>query len=228
MKTHLLWDCFLAHWLAPDRATGDRARDIAEALRATYPLPDGRRATFAQKGGLSTVIVTEETTVVASRIPPRAAARRPNRLDWRGPLAGGEQRALLDGAVRDLLARPRPHVVLRTGRRPFAFDEIVLGGGTAAVVNEPDRVETVDAVRIARARRALATLGSANRARSILKSMAERERAAADGTEAVDEEDAKMRKEIARLKVEPDAFFDALDLLEGVSARELRLAGEKR
>ena len=220
MKSRLLWDRWLSHWAPPEKVTGDVERDIGEALRATYPLPDGKRATFAQKGGLSTFVVTEAKTTVASRIPPRD---RPGWLDWRGPLAGKEQAALLKEAVRGLIARPRPHVIVKTGKRPLTLDEIVPGGGTVVVVNEPGRTETVDSVRIARARRALDALGSVGAARKALKLLRERAEAAGES----DAIDGNIRAMIRRLKVDPTAFFDATDLLDGVSGRELALAGER-
>lgn len=223
MKSRLLWDRFLSHWLPPEKATGDVRRDIDEALRITYELPDGKEATFAQKGGLSTVVVTEAVTVVASRIPPRAPPHaRPNWLDWRGPLAGKEQAELRNGAIHDLVAKPRPHVIIKTGRRPLTLDEIVLGAGTVVVVNAPDKTMIVDSVRIARARRTLNVFGSANRAREARRLVDERE-AAAGETAATDR---KIRTMIGRLKVEPEVFFDAVDLLDGVSSLELKLAAE--
>ena len=220
MKSRLLWDRWLSHWAPPEKVTGDVERDIGEALRATYPLPDGKRATFAQKGGLSTFVVTEAKTTVASRIPPRD---RPGWLDWRGPLAGKEQAALLKEAVRGLIARPRPHVIVKTGKRPLTLDEIVLGEGTVVVVNEPDRTETVDSVRIARARRALQVLGSVGAARKARKLLDDRAEAAGES----DAIDGNIRAMIRRLKVDHIAFFDAADLLDGVSPRELALAGEE-
>lgn len=223
MKSRLLWDRWLSHWLPPEKVTKDVKRDIDEALRATYRLPDGKEAVFAQKGGLSTIIVTEARTTVASRIPPRALQDRPDWLDWRGPLAGKEQAALLKEAIRGLIARPRPHVIVKTGRRPLTLDGIALGEGTVVAVNEPDGTETVDSVRIARARRALETLGSVGRAREARKLLDERMKAAGGG----DAVDRKLREMIRRSKVDSATFFDATDLLDGVSRRELALAGEK-
>lgn len=223
MKSRLLWERFLSHWLPPEKATGDVERDIGEALRVTYELPDGKGATFAQKGGLSTVVVTEATTVVASRIPSREAPHaRPNWLDWRGPLAGKEQAELRNDAIRDLVAKPRPHVIVKTGKRFLTLGEIVLGAGTVVVVNEPGRTMIVDSVRIARARRALKVFRSADRARKARRLADERE-AAAGETAAIDR---KIRTMIGRLAVEPDIFFDAVDLLDGVSPLELNLAAE--
>ena len=219
MKSRLLWDRWLSHWAPPKKVTGDVESDIDEALRTTYPLPDGKRATFAQMGGLSTIIVTEAKTTVASRIPPRDQPT-PGWLDWR---AGKEQTALLKEAVRGLIARPRPHVIVRTGKRPLTLDEIMLGEGTVVVVNKPGKFEAVDSVRIARARQALQVLGSvgaARKARELLRKRAE----AAGESDAVD---GNIRAMIRRLKVDPTAFFDATDLLDGVSGRELALAGER-
>ena len=218
MKSRLLWDRFLAHWLPPERVTGEVERDIDEALRATYDLPDGKGATFSQKGGLSTIIVTEATTTVASRIPPRD---RPNWLVWDGTLTGRAQAELLDNAVRDLIALPRPHVIVRTGKRPLTLDEILLGDGTAVVVNEPDKTNVTDSVRVARARRALEVLGTVNRADSARRMLDDRLAATGD-TDAIDR---KMRAMIRRLEVGAETFFDAIDLLDGVSRRELKLAG---
>ena len=220
MKSRLLWDRWLSHWAPPENVTGDMERDVGEALGATYLLPDGKGATFAQKGGLSTIVVTEAETTVASRIPPRD---RPGWLDWRGPLAGKEQAALLKEAVRGLIARPRPHVIVKTGKRHLTLDEIVLGEGTVVVVNEPDRTETVDSVRIARARRALQVLGSVGGARKARKLLDDRAEAAGQS----DAMDGNIRAMIRKLKVDHIAFFDAADLLDGVSPRELALAGEK-
>ncbi len=225
MKAHLLWDRFLSFWLPPERAVDDTDRNINAALRATYDLPDGRKATFALKGGQSVIVVTETETIVASRIPPWTGAReRPGWLDWKGELPGPDRRELLDGAVRNLLARPRPHVILRTGRRPFTLREIVAGDGTGVVVNDPGKAVAVDSVRIARARRALETLGSAARAKAALKLVRRREMAEGD-TAAIDNE---LRTVVRRSKIAPDAFFDALDLLDGVSPRELALAEPAR
>ena len=220
MKSRLLWDRWLSHWAPPEKVTGDVRRDIGEALRTTYPLPDGKRATFAQKGGLSTFVVTETKTTVASRIPPRD---RPGWLDWRGPLAGKEQAALLKEAVRGLIARPRPHVIVKTGKRPLTLDEIVLGEGTVVVANTPGETETVDSVRITRARQALQVLGSVGAARKALRLLRERAEAAGE-SDAVDD---NIRAMIRRLKVDPTAFFDATDLLDSVPGPELTLAGER-
>ena len=220
MKSRLLWDRWLSHWAPPENVTGDVERDVDEALRATYRLPDGKGAAFAQKGGLSMIVVTEAKTTVASRIPPRD---RPGWLDWRGPLSGKEQATLLKEAVRGLIARPRPHVIVKTGKRPLTLDEIVPGGGTVVVVNEPGRTETVDSVRIARARRALDALGSVGAARKARELLRERAEAAGES----DAVDGNIRAMIRRLKVDPTAFFDATDLLDGVSGRELALAGER-
>ncbi len=224
MKSRLLWDRWLSHWLPPEKVTKDVKRDIDEALRATYRLPDGKGAAFALKGGPSMIVVTEARTTVASRIPPRAPLQdRPDWLDWRGPLAGKERAALLKEAIRGLIARPRPHAIVRTGRRPLTLDEIALGEGTVVVVNEPDGTETVDSVRIARARRALEALGSVGRAREARKLLDGRMEAAG-GSDAIDR---KLREMIRRSKVGSATFFDATDLLDGVSPRELALAGEK-
>ena len=224
MKSRLLWDRWLSHWLPPEKVTKDVKRDIDEALRATYRLPDGKGAAFALKGGSSTIIVTEARTTAAGKIPPRAPFQdRPDWLDWRGPLAGKEQAALLKDAIRGLIARPRPHVIVKTGRRPLTLDEIALGEGTVVVVNEPGRTETVDSVRVARARRALETLGSVGGARNARKLLDERMKAAG-GSDAIDR---KLRQMIRRSKADSATFFDAMDLLDGVSPRELALAGER-
>ena len=220
MKSRLLWDRWLSHWAPPENVTGDVERDVDEALRATYRRPDGKEATFAQKGGLSMIVVTEAKTTVASRIPPRD---RPGWLDWRCPLAGKEQAALLKEAVRGLIARPRPHVIVKTGKRPLTLDEIVLGEGTVVVVNTPGETETVDSVRIARARRALQVLGSVGGARKARKLLDDRAEAAGQS----DAVDGNIRAMMRRLKVDQIAFFDAADLLDGVSPRELALAGEE-
>ena len=224
MKSRLLWDRWLCHWLPPEKATGKVERDIDEALGTTYALPDGKGATFAQKGGLSTIVVTEATTMVASRIPPRRKPPdRPNWLDWAGPLAGKEQAECLNNAIRDLIARPRPHVIVKTGKRSLTLDEIVLGDGTVVVVNEPGKTTVIDSVRIAHARRALGVLGSVSRAKNARRLLDDRGAAAGD-TDAIDR---KIKAMIGRLKVDPETFFDAIDLLDGVSPRELTLAGKR-
>ena len=79
-----------------------------------------------------------------------------------------------------------------------------------------------DAVRIARAARALQVLGSAKRAREARKLLARRAIAENDAMARVDGE---IRTLIGKLKVGPPAFFDALDLLDGVTPQELDLAG---
>ena len=222
MKSHLLWDRFLSHWLPPEKVTGKVERDVDEALRATYDV-DGKGHTFSQKGGLSTIVVTEATTRVASRIPPRAApCDRPNWLVWVGPLSGKEHAELRDAAVRDLIAAPRPHVIVRTGKRPLTLDEILLGDGTAVVVNEPDKTTVTDSVRVARARRALKVLGTVNRADNARRMLDDRLVATGD-TDAIDR---KIRTMIRKLRVDAETFFDAVDLLDGVSRWELKLAGD--
>ena len=216
MKSCLLWDRFLSHWRPPDKATGDVERDIDEALRAEYELPDGKKGTFAQKGGTSTIVITGERTEVDSRIPP-CVVPLPSWLVERPPGA-----AFLGGAIRGLLAEPRPHVILKTGRRPFTLDGIVPGDGTAVVVNEPDGVWSVDSVRVGRARRALKALGSAGRAKKARKLLDDRIEAMGD-TDGIDKQ---LRTTIGKLKIDRAAFFDALDLLEGVTPLELKIAGE--
>ena len=224
MKSRLLWDRWLSHLAPPEKVTGDVKRDVDEALRVTYLLPDGNRAAFRlDKGGLSTIIITEAKTTVASKIPPRDRPT-PGWLDWRGPL---EQAALLKEAVRGLIARPRPHVIVKTGRRSLTLDEIVLGEGTVVVVNVPGETETVDSVRIARARQALQVLGSVGGARAALKLLRERADAAVGDSDALEAVNRKMETTMRRLKIDPAAFFDATDLLDGVSPRELALAGEE-
>ena len=222
MKARLLWDRFLRWWLPPEMATGDAARDIDAALRRTYERSDGKTATFAQKGGTSVFVVTEAATCVASVIPPHGRPPPPGWLTRRPRLAGGEIRRFLDGAVRDLAAAPRPHIIARTGRRPLTFGEIRVGEGTVVIVNEPDKSEIIDAVRIARARRALGALRTPAGAEKARKLLAERETAP-----DADSIDRKLRATIRRLKLDDDAFFDAMELLEGVTRRELKLAGEK-
>ena len=97
------------------------------------------------------------------------------------------------------------------------------------VVNEPDKTETVDSVRVARARRALEVLGSVGGARKVRKLLDERAEAAGDADDTdrkIRSTDRKIWATIHRLKVDPATFFDAMDLLDGVSHRELTLAGE--
>lgn len=218
MKSRLLWDRFLAFWLPPGERTGDVERDIRRALGRTYSGADGRQATFGQKGGRSTVVVDPKTTWVASRIPPNRDT--PQWLDWRSGMAAPEQNALLDSAIRDLLARPRPHVILKTRRQLFAPDRIVLGEGTVVVVNEPDRTTMTDSVRVCRARRALKVLRSARRAADARRLLDDRSVGSGD-VGAVDQEIEAM---IAKLKIDRATFFDALDLLDGVTPAELTLA----
>ena len=218
MKSRLLWDRFLCHWLPPDEATGNVTRDIDRALARTYG-----RHTFAQKGGLATVVVTEAETKVASRIPPHTAqCEWPGWLAFCGWLSGKEQAAILNDAIRDLIVRPRPHVILKTGRRSFTLDGIVAGNGTAVVVNEPGKTTVTDAARIVRARRALAVLGSVGQAQKARKLLDDREAAVGD-SEVIDR---KIRDMVRKLRVEHGAFFDAIDLLDHVTPLELRLAGE--
>lgn len=222
MKTHLLWDRFLSWWLPPERATGDAARDIDEALRMTYARPDGKKGNFAQQGGASVFVVTEESTRVVSVVPPHGRPPPPDWLTWRTkPPAGEKIGRFVDGAVRELAAAPRPHIVARTGRKPLTFDGLRVGEGTVVVVNAPGKAEVFDSVRVARARRALEalrTFATAKRARQLLAA-----RETAPDTESIDRE---LVKTIRRLKIDEDAFFDAVDLLEGVTARELKLAAE--
>lgn len=224
MKAFLLWDRFLSCWLPPERVTGDKERDVGEALRATYTydLPDGRTrtGTFSQKGGLSGIVITEAETRVASRLPPRPP--RPDWLKYLGALPGKEVTAFLNDAVRDLVASPRPHVIIRTGRTPLTLEDVRVGNGTVVIVNEPGgRTTITDAVRVRRARRALAVLGSVNRAREIRKLLLDRSAAAGD----TDDVDRKIRTMIRKLGTTPETFFDAIDLIEGASLKELELAG---
>ena len=221
MKTHLLWDRFLSWWLPPERATGDAARDIDEALRMTYKRRNGKIGNFGQQGGTSVFVVTEESTVVASDIPPHGRPPPPDWLTCKAPPAAKEAGRFVDGAVRELAAAPRPHIVARTGRKPLTFDGLRVGEGTVVVVNAPGKAEVFDSVRVARARRALEVLGAVATAKRARQLLAGRE--TAPDTESIDR---KLVKTIRRLKVDEDAFFDAVDLLEGVTARELKLAAE--
>ena len=219
LKTTLLWDRFLAYWLPREEVTGDDARDIDTALRKTYLLPNGKGGTFAQKGGLSGVVITERETTVASRIPPTGA--RPDWLTWIDAPQREVVTTLLNEQVRDLVAQPRPHVILKTGKKTLTLDEIVVGNGTVVVVNEPGRITSTDAVRIRRARRALAVFGGVNEARKAQRLLNDRAAAVGDTTDI----DGKLRTMIRKLKTTPAAFFDAIDLLDGVTKRELDLAG---
>lgn len=221
MKAHLLWDRFLSWWLPPEKAAGDAARDIDAALRMTYRRRDGKNGNFAQQGGTSIFVVTEESTRVASVIPPHGRPPPPGWLTWTAPPPGKEIGRFVDGVVRELAAAPRLHVVARTGRKPLTFDGLRVGEGTVVVVNAPGKAEVVDSVRIARARRALDALGAVRTAKRVRQLLAERE--TAPDTESIDR---TLRTTIRRLKVDDDAFFDAVDLLEGVTARELKLAAE--
>lgn len=240
----LLWDRFLSLWLPPEEVTGNLEADVDQGLRRTYDWtrhsPGGevltKQGTFAQKGGLSVIVVTEATTRVATRIPPlalrvaagtRPDASQPNWLEWIDTTSpqnekSGFQKALLNEAIRALVTEPRPHVVIRTGRRPLVLDEIGLGEGTVVVVSEPGRRTATDSIRVARARRALQVLGSAKRAQEARKLLARRAIAENDAIAGVDGE---IRTLIGKLKVGPPVFFDALDLLAGVTPQELDLAG---
>ena len=129
---------------------------------------------FAQKGGQSIVIATPEKTTVSSKTPPRSEVDLPDWLTWTGETSRQEQRALLDDAIRGLIANPRPHVILKTGRSTFTLDGIVLGEGTLVVVNEPGATTAIDSVRIRRARRALEVLGSIERAKKARKLLDDR------------------------------------------------------
>lgn len=219
LKTTLLWDRFLAYWLPREEVTGDEAQDIDTALRTTYPLPNGKGGTFAQKGGLSGIVITERETTVASRISPTGA--RPDWLTWIDAQQGKVVTALLNEQVRDLVAQPRPHVILKTGKKTLTLDKIVVGNGTVVVVNEPGRITSTDAVRIRRARRALAVFGSVTAARKAQRLLDDRAAAAGDTADI----DGKLRTTIRKLKTTPAAFFDAIDLLDGVTRQELDLAG---
>ena len=222
MKTHLLWDRLLSWWLPPERATGDPARDIDEALRMAYTRPDRKKGNFAQQGGTSVFVVTEESTRVVSVVPPHGRPPPPDWLSWwTKPPAGEEIGRFLDGAVRELAAAPRPHIVARTGRKPLTFDGLRVGEGTVVVVNAPGKAEVFDSVRVARARRALEVFGAVATAKRARKLLADRE--TAPDTESIDR---KLTAMIRRRKVDNDAFFDAVDLLEGMTARELKLAAE--
>lgn len=196
LKTTLLWDRFLAYWLSREAVTGDKAQDIDAALRTTYPLPNGKGGTFAQKGGLSGIVITERETAVASRIPPNGAP--PDWLTWIATRQGKDVTALLNEKVRDLVALPRPLVILKTGK-----------------------TTSTDAVRIRRARRALAVFGSVPAARKAQRLLDDRAAAAGDTADI----DGKLRTMIRKLQTTPAAFFDAVALLDGVTRRELDLAG---
>ena len=220
MKSYLLWDRFLSCWLPPEEATGNIDDNVSRALRRTYPCSDEKQRTFAQQGGLSIVIATPEKTTVSSKVPPRSEVDLPDWLTWTAELSRQEQRALLDDAIRDLLAAPRPHVILKTGRSTFTLDGIVLGEGTLVVVNEPGATTTTDSVRIRRARRALEVLGSIERAKKARKLLDDRIEAVGD-TDAIDREIEAL---IRTVKVDNGTFFDALDLLDGATPMELSLA----
>ena len=129
-----------------------------------------------------------------------------------------------DGGQHRSGARPRPHVILTTGRTPFALEDIVVGQGTVVVVNAPGgRATFTDAVRIARVRRALRVLGSVARARQA-RALIEARIEAMGHCMALD---CRIEALIAQLGVAPEAFFDAVEWLEGASALEMALAGEQ-
>lgn len=220
LKTTLLWDRFLAYWPPREEVTGDKAQDIDTALRTTYPLPNGKGGTFAQKGGLSGIVITERETTVASRIPPNDAP--PDWLIWIDARQRKDVTALLNEKIRALVAQPQPHVILKTGKKTFTLDEIVVGNGTVVVMNEPGKITCTDAVRIRRARRALEVFGSVTAARDALELLDKRIAAAGD-TAKIDDE---LRTMIRKLDTTDAAFFDAVALLDGVTKRELDLAGE--
>ena len=220
MKSHLLWNRFLSYWLPPEVATGHLEDNVSRALRKTYPCSDGKKRVFAQKGGQSIVIATLEKTTVSSKISPRSGVDLPNWLTWTDGLSRREQTTLLNDAIRDLLAAPRPHVILKTGRSIFTLDGIVLGEGTLVVVNEPGTTTAIDSVRIRRARRAMEVFGSAKRMKEARKLLDDRGEAMGD-TGIIDR---KIKSLIRALKVDSETFFDALDLLDGATATELSLA----
>ena len=220
LKTTLLWDRFLAYWPPREEVTGDKAQDIDTALRTTYRLPNGKGGTFAQKGGLSGIVITERETTVASRIPPNGVP--PDWLTWIDARQGKDVTALLNEKVRALVAQPQPHVILKTGKKTFTLDEIVVGNGTVVVVNEPGKITCTDDVRIRRARRALAVFGSVTAARKAQRLLDDRIAAAGDTADI----DGKLRTMIRKLDTTAAAFFDAVALLDGVTRRELDLAGE--
>lgn len=220
LKTTLLWDRFLAYWPPREEVTGDKAQDIDTALRTTYPLPNGKGGTFAQKGGLSGIVITERETTVASRIPPNGA--RPDWLTWIDARRGKDVTALLNEKVRALVAQPQPHVILKTGKKTFTLDEIVVGNGTVVVMNEPGKITCTDAVRIRRARRALEVFGSVTAARKAKGLLDDRAAAAGDTADI----DGKLRTMIGKLDTTAAAFFDAVALLDGVTRQELDLAGK--
>lgn len=244
MKSFLLWDRFLSLWFQPEEVTGRVDADIDKGLRRTYEWTQRshgtealrKQGTFAQKGGLSVIVITTTMTRVASRIPPRALratcgtspdAVLPSWLEWVDTTSpqnkeSSFQKAMLNDTIRALVAEPQPHVVIRTGRRPLTLEEIGLGEGSVVVVNKPGKPMVTDAVRVARATRALQVLGSAKRAQEARKLLARRAIAANDAMARVDGE---IRTLIGKLKVGPPAFFDALDLLDGVTPQELDLAG---
>lgn len=91
------------------------------------------------------------------------------------------------------------------------------------VVNEPGCLTITDSVRVARARRALQALGSVKRVQEARQLLARR--ASAVENDAIARSDAEIHARIGKLKVGPPAFFDALDLLAGVTRQELDLAG---
>lgn len=220
LKTTLLWDRFLAYWPPREEVTGDKAQDIDTALRTTYPLPNGKGGTFAQKGGLSGIVITERETTVASRIPPNGA--RPDWLTWIDARRGKDVTALLNEKVRALVAQPQPHVILKTGKKTFTLDEIVVGNGTVVVMNEPGKITCTDAVRIRRARRALEVFGSVTAARKA-KGLLDDRAAAAGDTADIDD---KLLTMIRKLQTTHETFFDAVALLDGVTRQELDLAGK--
>ena len=220
LKTTLLWDRFLAYWPPREEVTGDKAQDIDTALGTTYPLPNGKGGTFAQKGGLSGIVITERETTVASRIPPNGA--RPDWLTWIDARWGKDVTALLNEKVRALVAQPQPHVILKTGKKTFILDEIVVGNGTVVVMNEPGKITCTDAVRIRRARRALEVFGSVTAARKAQRLLDDRIAAAGDTADI----DGKLRTMIRKLDTTAAAFFDAVALLDGVTRQELDLAGK--
>lgn len=220
LKTTLLWDRFLAYWPPREEVTGDKAQDIDTALRTTYRLPNGKGGTFAQKGGLSGIVITERETTVASRIPPNGAP--PDWLTWIDAWQGKDVTALLNEKVRALVAQPQPHVILKTGKKTFTLNEIVVGNGTVVVMNEPGKITCTDAVRIRRARRALAVFGSVTAARKAQRLLDDRIAAAGDTADI----DGKLRTMIRKLDTTAAAFFDAVALLDGVTKRELDLAGK--
>ena len=216
MKTDLLWNRFLCYWLPADEVQdGDIEANIDRAFNRTYTQVNGKNAGFTSIRGGGSAIITASETVVATKAEPATVlpswiVRRPYE----------ESYAAIEEARRAFVASPQAHIILKAGRTAFQAANIVVGGGSLVVVNEPGKTVATDAVRVARARRAFHVLGSPTRAEQAKKLVAARVAMTADTAEI----DKNIRKLIAKAKLTQADFFDAVDLLDGVTPPEMKIA----